>query len=75
MSSFSTDVLAPLAALLVSVSQTLTRSVWLQVFDNPVSKNPDCVLIPDVNKTSNEAKLFRLQQRTTTMQAKKKRFK
>ena len=53
MSSFLTDVLPPLAALLVSVSQTLTRSIWLQVFDNPVSKNPDCVLVPDVNKASN----------------------
>ena len=72
--SSPTDTLAPLATFLTSVSQTLTRSVWLRVFDNPVSDNPDCVVVPDVKKASNDAELYKLQQRATAMQAKKKRL-
>ena len=58
--SSPTDTLAPLATFLTSVSQTLTRSVWLRVFDNPVSDNPDCVVVPDVKKASNDAELYKL---------------
>ena len=43
MSCSPTDVLAPLAKFLVKVNQTLTSSVWLRVFDNPVSDNPESV--------------------------------
>ena len=61
------DSLEPLAKFLISINENLPRSVWLRVFDNPASDEPDSVVVPDVREASNEAEAFELQHQNSDM--------
>ena len=51
------DTRAPLDRSLIYIGRTLTRSVWLQLFDHPMFDDPEMVVIPDVGKARNDAEL------------------
>ncbi len=72
MSVFPTGTTAPLASFLVSINKALTRSVWLRVFDNPVTDDPKKVQIPDARKPANDIKAIELANASSKAKAKKK---